>query len=85
MINHLEKALPPPEPSGLTDRWIPAPSGDRICPFTGLRHAKFYAEFVGRPEIRQVRTGIGKQRGKRLLWLPDIHAFLMARAETKVK
>jgi hypothetical protein len=76
-----KQELPSPDNKGLTERWITPPTGGAICPFTALKHAKFYQEFCGNPKIRQVRTGAGKQRGKRLLWLPDIYAFLMAKAE----
>lgn len=68
--------IPSPEQSGLIERWISPPTGREVCPFTGLRHGKFYMEFAGKPEIRQVRTGTGKERGKRLFWLPDIYAEL---------
>lgn len=62
-------------------QWITPPVGNSVCPFTGLKHAKFYLEFVGNPAIRQVRTGTGKDRGKRLLWLPDIQSYLFSKAE----
>ena len=60
--------------------WIRPPVGRDVCRFTGLRHAKFYAEFCRNPRIRQVRLGTGTARGTRLLWLPDIYAELHRRA-----
>lgn len=79
------QTMPSPEPAGITERWITPPVGNSVCPFTGLRHAKFYQEFAGKPEIRQVRTGTGKHRGKRLFWLPDIYQELHRRAEAQLK
>lgn len=64
-------------------RWIRPPAGGTACPFTGLRHASFYREFVGCPRIRQARMGAGKNRGTRLLWLPDIHAEITRRTEAQ--
>lgn len=57
-------------------RWIRPPIGNKTCPCTGLRHAKFYAQFVGNPRIRQCRLGTGKTRGTRLVFLPDVLAEL---------
>lgn len=70
------QTMPPPAPAGLTERWISAPTGLNVCPFTSLKHGKFYLEFADNENVRQVRTGTGKQRGKRLFWLPDIYAEL---------
>lgn len=82
----IENALiPPPQIAGLTERWISPPTGRDICPFTGLRHGKFYQEFSGHQAIRQVRTGTGKERGKRLFWLPDIFSELHRRAAEQAK
>ena len=61
-------------------RWLRPPAGGRACPFTGMKHAAFYREFVGCPRIRQARMGEGRNRGTRLLWLPDIHAEIERRA-----
>lgn len=66
-------------------KWIAAPKAEKVCPYTNLKHAKFYQEFCYNRSIRQVRTGVGKQRGKRLFWLPDIYSFLMKRAEDSFK
>lgn len=60
--------------------WIRPPSGGNACPHTGLKHAAFYREFVGNPRIRQARMGEGRNRGTRLLWLPDVHAEIHRRA-----
>jgi hypothetical protein len=64
-------------------RWIRPPAGGSACPFTGMKHAAFYREFVGCPRIRQARMGTGAARGTRLLWLPDIHAEITRRAEAQ--
>lgn len=64
--------------------WITPPVGKDTCPYTGLKHGKFYAEFCGNPEIHQLRTGTGKNRGKRVFYLPDIHDYLMRRAKRQM-
>lgn len=62
-------------------RWITPPRGRDACPHTGLRHASFYNAFAHNPRIRQARMGTGKQRGTRLLWLPDVFAEIQRRAQ----
>lgn len=64
----------------VADKWIRPPSGGEACPYTGLKHAAFYREFVGNPRIRQARMGTGKDRGTRLLLLSDVHAEILRRA-----
>lgn len=78
-----QQNLPGPDSSGHVERWITAPTTGS-CPFTGLKHAKFYQEFSGKPSIRQVRTGSGKCRGKRLFWLPDIFSELHRQAHEQM-
>ena len=70
-----------PELPDIMFKWISPPTGNSTCPYTSFKHAKFYQEFRGNPEIRQVRTGAGKSRGKRLFWLPDIFNELHRRAQ----
>lgn len=65
-------------------KWISAPTGTQTCPYTSLKHAKFYQEFSGNPSIRQVRTGSGISRGKRLFWLPDIFNELHRQAHEQM-
>lgn len=81
--------LPPP-PEGIDNNaaaaptaaasqiWIRPPIQTRkeVCPHTGLSHGAFYGHFVGNPRIRQARLGKGRERGTRLLWLPDIYREL---------
>ena len=92
-------AFPPPPADGADDTdareaapsatapaiWIRPPIQSRRekCPYTHLGHAAFYAAFVGNPRIRQARMGKGRERGTRLLWLPDIFRELerMAKEE----
>jgi hypothetical protein len=63
-------------------RWIRPPiQGKGPCQFTGLGHASFYGHFIGNRRIRQARMGTGKQRGTRLLWLPDIYAEIQRLAD----
>lgn len=62
--------------------WIRPPiQGKGPCPHTDLQHAAFYRHFVGNPRIRQARMGTGRERGTRLLWLPDVYAEIARRAE----
>jgi hypothetical protein len=62
--------------------WVrPPKQSEPPCPHTGLRHAAFYSTFVGCPRIRQARMGKGRDRGTRLLWLPDVFAEIARRAE----
>jgi hypothetical protein len=81
----MEKTITPPpgtSPESLTsERWVRPPVGKAVCPVTGLKHAAFYRQFVGNPRIRQARVGTGRERGTRLLWLPDIHRELCRLAE----
>lgn len=58
--------------------WIrpPIQSKREACPYTHLGHGAFYGHFVGNPRIRQARLGKGRERGTRLLWLPDVYAEL---------
>lgn len=79
--------IQPPAPAAENEntdapaRWITPPRGRDACPYTGLRHASFYNAFANNPRIRQARMGTGKQRGTRLLWLPDIYAEINRRAD----
>ncbi|MCC5805568.1 MAG: hypothetical protein JJU00_04485 [Opitutales bacterium] len=64
--------------------WVrPPKQSEGACPHTGLKHAAFYRHFVGNPRIRQARMGTGRERGTRLLWLPDVYAEILRRAETQ--
>jgi hypothetical protein len=66
-------------------RWITPPRGRDACPYTGLRHASFYNAFCNNARIRQARMGTGRQRGTRLLWLPDVFAEVNRRAMSQVE
>lgn len=57
-------------------RWIPAPQGSAICPYTGMKHGTFYRNYHGNRNVKQVSLAKGRKRGKRLFWLPDLLAEL---------
>ena len=66
-----------------SEKWIRPPLAGKACPFTGMKHAAFYREFVGCPRIRQAKMGASQKRGTRLLWLPDIHKEIHRRGEAQ--
>jgi hypothetical protein len=70
-------------PAAAPQRWITPPRGLDSCPWTGLKHGSFYGAFVNCPRIRQARMGTGRNRGTRLLWLPDVFAEIERRAATQ--
>jgi len=85
-----QSVLPPPPAEGIETNaavapsasapaiWIrpPIQSRKQVCPYTQLSHGSFYGILVGNPRIRQARLGKGRERGQRLLWLPDVYAEL---------
>tara|TARA_R110002153_G_scaffold58306_1_gene159932 strand:- start:7333 stop:7632 length:300 start_codon:yes stop_codon:yes gene_type:complete len=70
-------------PEVASEKWIRPPLAGKACPYTGMKHAAFYREFVGCSRIRQAKMGTSQNRGTRLLWLPDIHREIHRRAEAQ--
>ena len=70
-------------PEATSEKWIRPPLAGKACPYTGMKHAAFYREFVGCSRIRQAKMGTGRTRGTRLLWLPDIHKEIHRRGEAQ--
>lgn len=59
-------------------RFVRVPGAGTRCPFTGLSHAGMYQllDNAG-PKIRTVSLALpGQARGTRLIWLPDVFAYL---------
>ena len=64
-------------------RWIRAPKNTEICGFTSLGHYSFYAllDDAG-PAIQTAQLRLPSEtRASRLVWLPSLHAYLVAKAE----
>ena len=61
-------------------QWIRPPLTGQRCPHTGLTRASFYRELIACSRIRQAKMGTGRDRGTRLLWLPDVHREIHRRA-----
>jgi hypothetical protein len=65
--------------------WIKPPTGKEICPWTSLSRQGFYkALALGGASIKTLALRApGQARGPRLVWLPDLHAALVAMARAQ--
>lgn len=83
----LDDSVIPPSPAEAAEPiWIRPPlQKEGRCPYTGLRHGSFYQSFADHPRIRQARMGVGKKRGTRLFWLPDIYAEIEKIAKSQAE
>jgi hypothetical protein len=64
-------------------RWIRAPKNEEHCGFCSLGHYSFYAllDEAG-PAIQTAQLRLPSEtRASRLVWLPSLHSYLVAKAE----